>query len=80
MRRQSDSLSGASFIKQCFASVAEDMHGLDSGVGAVVLFQAVRDKKINLIVSVAPTPPCERRRRGDDQAFQEGGPDVWFAA
>ena len=50
MRRQSDSLSGASFIKQCFASVAEDMHGLDSGAGAVVLFQALRDKKINLIL------------------------------
>ena len=24
-------------------------------------------------VSVAPTPPCERRQRGDDRAFQEEG-------
>jgi hypothetical protein len=51
MRRQSDSLSGATFIKQCFASVAEDLHGRDSGAGATVLLQAAREhKKINLIL------------------------------
>ena len=51
MRRQSDSLSGASFIKQCFASVAEDMYGRDSGAGAGVLMQAAREhQKINLII------------------------------
>jgi hypothetical protein len=27
-----------------------------------------------LCVSVAPTPPCERQQRGDDRAFQVGGP------
>jgi hypothetical protein len=40
----------SSFIEQCFALVAEDLHWRDSGAGAAVLSQAVRDKRVNLII------------------------------
>ena len=48
--RQFHAESGSSFIKQCFAPVAEDLHWVDSGAGAAVLFQAFRDEKINLVL------------------------------
>jgi hypothetical protein len=48
--RQCNAESGSSFIEQCFAPVAEDLHWWDSGAGAAVLSQAFNDMRINLII------------------------------